>query len=60
MGVYPVTLSLCARLSLFGVDFGWGASCDDRTRAIAKATKTRDTWGKKKGSPELTGEPFWF
>ena len=47
MGVYPVTLSLLARLSLFGVDLGWGASCDDRTRANAKATKTRDTWGKK-------------
>lgn len=47
MGVYPVTLSLLARLSLLGVDLGWGASCDDLDRGNAKATKTRDTWGKK-------------
>lgn len=46
MGVYPVTLSLLARLSLFGVDLGWGASCDDRDRASVKALKTRDTSGQ--------------
>jgi hypothetical protein len=47
MGVYPVTLSLLARLSLFVVVFGRGASCDDRDRPNAKALKTRDTWAKK-------------
>lgn len=47
MGVYPVTLSLLARLSLFGSDLGWGASCDDRDRANGKALITLDTWGKK-------------
>ena len=47
MGVYPVTLSLLARLSLFGVDLGWRASCDDRHFESAKASKNRDAWGKK-------------
>ncbi len=47
MGVYPVTLSLWARLSLFGGDLGWGASCDDHDRANDKVPKTRDTWGQK-------------
>jgi len=47
MGVYPVTLSLLARLSLLGGDLGRGASCEDRDRTITKATKTRDTWGQK-------------
>lgn len=41
MGVYPVTLSL------FGVDLGRGASCDDRDHELAKVRKTRDTWDKK-------------
>jgi hypothetical protein len=41
MGVYPVTLSLLVRLSLFGIDFGLGVSCDDRNRTNAKASKTR-------------------
>lgn len=47
MGVYPVTLSLLARLSLFGDDFWWGASCDDRDQEIGKALKSRDTWDQK-------------
>ena len=41
--MYPVTLSLLARLSLFGVDLGWGASCDvlDTVGHLRK-TKTKN------------------
>jgi hypothetical protein len=52
MGVYPVTLSLLAQLSLFGVDFGRGAPCDDRTEQTPKRQKPAIRGAKKKGSPE--------
>ena len=58
MGVYPVTLSPLGRLSLFGVDFDRGASCDERSQSNAEALKTCDTWEKKKGSPVGADEPF--
>jgi len=45
---YPVTLSLLARLSLFGVDLGRGASSDDRHVGSAKALKARDACGQKR------------
>ena len=55
--MYPVTLSLLVRLSLFGGDFVWGASCGDRNRANGKASITRDTLAKKKGLLIGTSKP---
>ena len=52
LGVYPVTLSLWARLSLFGGDLGWGASCDDRGLRFRQSVKNPRYVAQKRGPEE--------
>ena len=59
LGVYPVTLSLWTRLSLFGADFRWGASCELGRPTFHKATKSRDTWRKKRGPEDYSSGPVF-